>query len=391
MNKLIFIFLAVLVFLFIEKNSPISFERGKGCETLDVSGKEKCWETSLNQVLKTNGIEESLKYLERIYNLEENVGVEQGCHSLAHLIGRQAYKQFKAGGNFELTPNTSYCAYGFHHGFMESLLSDSKDLKMARNFCEMVDKNLSAQAVNVRTMCFHGIGHGLFGDTPDPKFWGNERATIDEFVPKCLGISAEEEDRQNCTDGLFNSLALLMSQKKYGLSYSFPDVFKLCDDLKLSFEITKNCYLEFASQLSVALNTKDILIISKYIENIKNTELAYLAIKYATTGSIGPNVGEKAASALINNCRKISQNIIKGCLDGLIYGFMSRKGPGGFFDKGLKFCNNSLLASSERENCYKGLLGKLKSFYTRDEIKIICEKFDQKYRMYCKDSQGNKI
>jgi len=162
------------------------------------------------------------------------------CHGTTHELGIQAFNVFEKGGTLSLNDKTSYCGFGFFHGFMEILLQTGKDLSEARVFCEDAVDKLRSSIAGVTAGCYHGIGHGVVDGT-DPAKWGDDSLFIEDGIELCEKLTTDEDDRERCASGVFNALAIAYDDPKYDLSPDPKDPYRICR--KQTTEFTrKSCY-----------------------------------------------------------------------------------------------------------------------------------------------------
>jgi hypothetical protein len=86
----------------------------------DTERNTQCWEKLMLETLEKEGVESALNSI--VYLSETEPLFLNDCHAYSHLIGEKAYRLYVEEDNFELTPATALCGYGFYHGFMETLL-----------------------------------------------------------------------------------------------------------------------------------------------------------------------------------------------------------------------------------------------------------------------------
>lgn len=388
----IFIIFALLSFKDEEKAhfTPLT----EKCKLLDLSKKEKCFASSIEEILKNEGVGQSLEFLETIYNSEPDLTPSKGCHALAHIIGKEAYDLFSKSKSFNLTQNTAYCGYGFYHSFMESLIHEGQDLSLAKKFCEKADKELSKGAPDVRSNCFHGIGHGLIGDPPDSRIWGNEQAIINESLLPCLKISDKKADVDGCTDGTFDATLILMIKGEAGLTLHKTNVFQMCerqDDSKAIFPFKYNCYRQVGFRLPYIAKSQDILTVARYIDEVPDDVWANAIIFGAARNVIGFQTTKDKIPNLIKNCRKVAKRLKIGCLNGLEHAYMLLKGPGKAIDKALNFCKEQPLTESERQDCYRYQFETFRKYYPKETIISACKTIEKKHQKWCVNKKGNYL
>jgi len=75
-----------------------------------------CWEDFIVTTLRKEGVDAALDAIGKLYANDPKFS--ESCHAYSHLIGREAYWLFLRGKSIDLSSKTSFCGYGFFHGFM---------------------------------------------------------------------------------------------------------------------------------------------------------------------------------------------------------------------------------------------------------------------------------
>ncbi len=207
------------------------------CEA-EASKKQQCFENIIVDEAKQRGISRALDLLGELYAQDHEFATY--CHGNTHQLGVLAYDKFKQGKNFSLSSKTSYCGFGFYHGFLETLLADRGDLSEARRFCEYVDNKLRATVSGVSFACYHGIGHGVV-DGSDPSRWGDVNAYIKPGLALCDTLGEIEEHKARCASGVFNALAVAYTNPKYRLKANPKDPYAICRAQEKLY-VRKACY-----------------------------------------------------------------------------------------------------------------------------------------------------
>jgi plastocyanin len=90
--------------------------------------KESCWNEAVITLLDSQGVSAALEYVGKLYTTEPSFAAD--CHDYLHKVGEAVYdRRMDLSGL--LGPETSYCGYGFFHGYMERLLAVSGDITEA--------------------------------------------------------------------------------------------------------------------------------------------------------------------------------------------------------------------------------------------------------------------
>jgi len=350
------------------------------CQNISGSEKQQCWDETMSQTIKSAGLEAAFDLLGDLYTADPEY-VAKGCHWNAHQIGEAAYHLFTNGQDLAISPKSAYCGYGFYHGFMGLLLRNDSDLSKARHFCDKVGRTLSEKAPISRLNCYHGIGHGLIEDPPDPKTWGKPQAMLDPALKICEQVSDREEEIKDCSNGSFNAVVLFMENSQYGLSLNKADPFWLCRDQRPIHKY--NCYYETSQKLDY-LGNFDIPTIGKIITGIKDQAMAEVAAHTALASLLQHDIQGEDFTKYVTGCHSFSGQLRLECIRGASGGFMAHGNPGEEYVKAIKFCQLNGLADDERDVCYSNIIRTFKGSYTKDKVQSVCQGIDERYRNYCR-------
>src|SRR3989344_5796378 len=199
---------------------------------------QQCFEELILEEARMRGIDAAFDVLAFLYARDREFA--EYCHGNTHELGTLAYESFKRGDEMSLSAKTSYCGFGFYHGFMEALLFDSGDLAEARRFCEYADEKLRSSTGGVSFACYHGIGHGVI-DGSDPSTWGSASKYIEKGLALCDTLGEVEEHKERCASGVFNALAIAYREPKYRITADPSDPFAVCRAQKKLYE-REACY-----------------------------------------------------------------------------------------------------------------------------------------------------
>src|SRR3989344_7401121 len=211
-KRFIFFFLVLMISLTVlifKNQSPNSQEFKNPCQGLAESKKQQCFQEMMESTLTKSGLDQAFMLMDQLFKTDPTFAKD--CHDFAHLLGEKAYQQFLTDQKFNLPDKTSYCAYGFYHGFMEKLLHSGGSLDQAKSFCKYAGEKLGQQNADAEGACYHGIGHGAVEDVTDPKLFGNSQAIIQPSLDLCEQVSETEDKLFRCTTGVFNALEIVTS------------------------------------------------------------------------------------------------------------------------------------------------------------------------------------
>lgn len=362
-----------------------SLSNNEDCE--ENSGKIKCWQELLNKTLEKKGLPATFDLLADLYVKEPLFASE--CHSFVHEIGKFTYSKFKASEDFELNSKTSYCGYGFFHGFMETLLYTTGDVKQAQDFCKYVGKKLAGETTDGEGACYHGIGHGAV-DGADPSAWGDYEKMIGPALDMCKNIANDDQSKYGklyrCVTGAYNSLEILSMDDKYKLVEMKKDPFYICP-FQIE-EYKEGCYTNMLPAL-LRFTKNNLMESQKYVENIPEDKNEF-KIRGPVTSSLfheflrlNLTKPDFNISEAINMCHSLKDPYRISCFDGLSGGYMKYGEPTQAHIKGLAFCGRSELVDDEKEVCYNSILSRLRIWYSQSKSKEICESVPVEYKKYC--------
>ncbi len=353
-------------------------------KNIDLTVKEQCWEDELGDALETKGIKAAFTEFVRLYQTDADF-VTTGCHVHAHRIGDKFYETYASGlqtlAGIELPPETMSCGYGFFHGLFEHFFRKHPNIALARSVCEDLDKRYSKTIPLIRINCFHGAGHGLIADPPDPASWGKPQDLVGKPLSLCESISPVESEAYACMDGVFNVVSSWMGDAKYGMSIDMKNPFWLCKTLKSTQQ--ESCYYEQIMVMSEFDNRNMTTITNKYITPIVNKDIANRVMFSLAASLMQKDVVLPDQTHMIRACRSVPGYLQKSCLEGVVNGFKGHGEPGKEYVKMLAFCQNSLLTRVERDTCYLSLIDAIWDLNPQQEALGVCQKIPDQYRAQC--------
>lgn len=373
-------FLAILVIFIVFESIFLLLNQAKAsppitessCQNLESSKKLQCWENLIDQALQKQGLDKAFVVMDHLFQTEPDFAIN--CHGLAHLLGEDAYRSFSSKQNFNLSSKTSYCGYGFYHGFMEKLLHSKGTLGQARAFCKYVGEKLKDTNSDAENACYHGIGHGAVEDVTDPKLFGNPQAIIQPSLDLCKKVSANSDQLFRCATGVFNALEIVTTQGKYNLSYKDGPL-AICKDQPDEYK--RACYTQMVvAVMNVTGNDfqKAAQILNTIPEEAIATEsLSGLVVELVRLGKVD-------FQTTINYCRSLPNRFHLPCITGFGEGFLKYGPPQTEYIKAVDFCSSTLLNEEEKQACFSRILSILRIWYTAEKATQICSNVDPKYQ-----------
>lgn len=347
------------------------------CENTKEVQKLKCFEDLLDKTLQDKGVSEAFEVLANIYQEEPQFGPE--CHGFTHKLGDKAYELFSKDKDLAFSTKSSYCGYGFYHGFMENLLHTSGDIKEAQDFCKKAGEKLKDQTSDAEGSCYHGIGHGAVEDVSDPSFWGSSQKIIQPSLDLCEKVAPKDHQRHGklfrCVSGVFNALEIVTTQGKYRLSHNADDPFAICRVQKENYK--EACFTQFVVAV-MNITGNNFTQSAKIIDSIKENDYAIPTLQSLVVELVHQNKTDYQQT--LNFCRDLSSRFQIPCISAFAEGFMKYGPPQEEFVEALNFCNSNLLKDEEKKECFTRILSILRIWYTQEKSKEICQSIDQKYR-----------
>lgn len=349
------------------------------CSGLERGQRIQCWSDTIDFVLENKGIDEALQTLAGIYEREPKAGFAQSCHGLTHSIGEEAYRRFSNGEEFVVTPKSTYCDFGFYHGFMETLLIATGDISKAREFCVYIEAELSGALPGVALQCYHGIGHGVVG-VHDPRVWGDARSLANPAVKLCEEVAKNDVQLENCLSGVFNGIGNYYLSGKYGLLIEKEDPLWLCREQRERYKAV--CYGLMARVLLHFANYDFPAAVRSGKEAVEETYMMVVVNNLAVLNA-GLKIYEKDHNTHIASCKKLTENLRLACLTGYATGLMQFGKPQDEHVEAIAFCQSDALDPEEQRVCFQHTFSYLRNLYSSEKIKILCGRMQGDYQKYC--------
>lgn len=349
-----------------------------------ISDKQACWERELANTLEEDGVKAAFQEFSEIYRSYPEEFSSIGCHWMAHKLGETEYGEYLKHKDFsklEFPQETTYCGYGFYHGFLEHLLRDNPDYQLADSLCKELIGSLEEDVPRIRLNCYHAIGHGFVPEPIDLETWGNPRELVAPALTACGNI-VESDARQECYQGTFNVIADWMWNNQFGLYYPKDTPLELCGTFG-AYEINSACYYEVSMRLNPSVHNDITDAFDTYISDIPDKLIAGTVLNSFAASALGQRITESDFSDLVFECRELPDWIQKDCMKGLTGAFIAHGEPDVEYVKALDFCEQPFLFENERDICYWNITRTFKGAYPRSKVEEICKEIPEPYVRYC--------
>lgn len=361
------------------------------CER-DPNQKLSCDAKLIERELERSGLPAAFDALAYLY--ERDAEFAAGCHGNAHEIGEAAYRLWRGGKAFELTPKASYCGFGFYHGFMDILVAEEGDVGRGKAFCWYAGEILREQTIDAEGACYHGIGHGAVDGTL-PATWGSPQATIAPGLSLCeklAGKNALEVEEYGplyrCTTGAYNALEILSQNEKYRLEGLVRDPFGFCRTQKSSYRT--GCYTNMLPAM-LRLHEGDLAVIIAAIDALPDEWGGYRMRRaiardlFHEHGRLSTNERDGGLVSGRALCASVPEAYRTACVEGVAGGLVKYGPPKREHERALAFCAGEGFSQNERDACYGWVLPRLRNTNSLAQARAICSTVPENAReRYCK-------
>lgn len=315
--------------------------------------KQQCWDEALSSALDQKGIQGAFAEFLKLYKTDAEF-VTSGCHVHAHRIGDVYYEVYasklKTLQGIELPVETMACGYGFFHGLFEHFFRKYPNIALVRDICDDLDARYGRSIPLIRINCFHGAGHGLIADPPDPARWGKPQELISQPLSLCDAISPNPSETYACADGIFNVVSSWMGDEKYGMKIDTINPFWLCSSLAPKYQ--ESCYYEQIMVMTEFEHRDMVAIAKKYIVPIQDRGIAQRTMFSLAAAFLQKDVVLPSHTHLLQACRQMPQYLQRGCIEGVVNGFIAHGEPGKEKEKASAFCNDRAMTAVEQRICF---------------------------------------
>lgn len=317
--------------------------------------KAYCWDGEIDRILKKGGLDAVFDAFEK-WNAEDPL-FQRNCHDVSHYIGIQTYQLYKAGGAVADRIETTYCNFGFYHGFMEQALRDTGDEGVAQTvaYCEKMRDSTHlgtpTSRHNAVGACYHGIGHALF-DSIDSTKWGDEYKMAKSALLSCESAIQPEWERTRCASGVFNSLSIALGSGEYGISFRHDDPLGVCRAVP---EYWTGCAIEIGVGY-IRHNKYSLEDGFSLLRQIPVKAARLESMQALINDEVRRRVGEPEFTHLAKECSQLmDQEEWAACILGVVSGFFHRETPEKGARHSIAFCGQFTL-EQELLQCQKIVL-----------------------------------
>ncbi len=344
------------------------------CTTLDGNERTMCWDEHIREVARTQGLDAAFDFFISLYDEEE--GVEKSCHEWIHALGEAAYEIYAQGGEVQLRAETSWCSYGYYHGFINGLIWDTGSLEKVMDFCNTAVAKYGDALPQIKSNCFHGTGHAgvdLFFD--DPAYWGDFNKIAKAGFKQCDDLFGDDPLINECYGGVIHGIRFSMRNNIHGMNFDIvinqKDPYYYCRDLDEKYH--RACYSDFASMFWDVFNG-DVKQAVAYIvnEHIPNDAVTAYSLLKVSAAWVEHDLATGEHQANVEACRTVQGELFAECFLGIGIGFVQHGEPDNMHEKAFAFCRSDYLTPAERTTCFTQMPDLLVSSYSPERIAQAC-------------------
>ncbi len=307
-----------------------------------------CWSISLIEILQSDGLSAAFDMYSALY--ADNPSFRGlSCHDAGHLLGAAAYREYAENHQTIERPETSYCGYGFYHGFMETMLIEHgpSQYSLVREYCDALKTD--GQLNNPSGACYHGIGHAAFDSIPGDS-WGDAAKMVTAALSVCEQVAQEAPERAQCGTGVFNALAVASSDQAYKLSFNATDSMRICRMQPPRYK--DGCYREYGIGV-IRENRFDREATIRFINTLENADARAAALGAYVGDEVARSINAIDLSAFFALCNSTAPNKQKdSCHRGVLAGLRQAGEPGSEAELMFNYCD-LYPRGSARTECFR--------------------------------------
>ncbi len=343
----------------------------------DAPRKDVCYNDLVDETFHAHGLSAALDVLASAYDADPSYF--SMCHAQTHTLGEIAYKEFHETGAVELSSKTTYCGYGFYHGFMEALIADTGDYSEAKKFCAYAGTVLPIPHGYTEGACYHGIGHGVTDGT-DPRLWGSATRIAAPGLSLCAKVAGSDESwHRRCASGVFNGVAILHREGRYTLDDGNP--YRICEAGSYARVEKEACYDQM-NTLVMQTAGYDFTRAVQKAHAVDDAAYRKIAL-HGISGMYFSNVRSRhkpfSAREVSDACASTGDNAAS-CITWVIAGIQEFGTPGVEYQDMFPLCDSAELDRAYVQGCYRDIVTSTRYFYDESVVQRVCERVPSQYR-----------
>lgn len=337
--------------------------------------RSSCWDKEIRKTIAEKGIEAGFNFLQELYTIEKDTQIN--CHEWVHILGEESYKLYKQTGDITIREESSWCSYGFFHGFINGVVWDTGSLTEVVSFCNKATEKFGNSMRQIKSNCFHGTGHaGVDLLFEKKEYWGEYSKTAYSGFETCDLVFGTDPDINECYGGVIHGLRFSMRNEQNGMSYGTSldekDPYFFCRNLNTRYQYA--CYADFSSMFWEIFNG-NIQEATNYVlgEAIQDKNSIKRALRTMFTGWVERDLPTSNHMPSLVACRSVPTEYFDSCYMGILVGFIQHGEPKKLYEKAFAFCKSSDHSEAETAYCLDKFINLLTYEYSAEEIKVACD------------------
>lgn len=348
---------------------------------LSVEPQLDCTSNRLATLALSRGLGTAFKTLSVLYSREE--WLPPVCGAVASKVGSEFYAKNTHHEPIRFEAESVFCNYGFFQSYARTLVLDTKNPELGRDFCESVGEQLDGIARSAVNECYRGIGTAL------PFVAGEDVASLHEAVAfsiqSCEKIAEKGEKLDSCVEGAFNKRGRAEAAKdSFGdgdpleICREYPSYRRLCIG-NFKWAIVLPFLSEPDTQKSLAT------IAQRYAGSDFLQELLMVAANAFGYTEAARSPGSPDFNGLLRTCKRIGdKTLMEQCMQGVATGLSKSGVPGLQYKDVLRFCSASENGTGGLVECPGPVaLAYMKGFYPPQKYSEICKAFNNQHPGSC--------
>lgn len=300
----------------------------RACETHEQQDRRfDCWFDIIRVHMQHDDAERALSIFSYLYRQYPEFS-QTGCHQHVHRVGDMAYYELYRGKKtletMRFPQETTACGYGFYHGFFEHLIQDNPRPEFIAETCTAFEEKLSSRMGSIRSICFHGSGHGIMlaqAENLGKKSWGKEQLYTHPSLTICDSLATEKKvDKRECREGVYNVLVDWATRKEYGFSLvTDPEnIFAFCTR-ESNREWRRACYNETGQKLDTAASFYPRTL-EQIVKKVPEADFRYGLFATGIAGMLQSRVGSGNEEQITSLCDDLSPEYSLECVRSVVGG-----------------------------------------------------------------------
>lgn len=311
------------------------------------------------------------------------------CDRVMRGVGLEIGKSGVDYRSLDITKESVWCNYGFYHGYITAVMSDTSDIQKGFEICDYVGSKLSSTAPGARPECIRAVAYGI-SDVLGSQYKDPE-SIAQKGVSICTERKLQKEEFTDCVMGIFAELGRMLASGDHG-QIKDQHYLYICDNF--SDDIATICYGGFkwfplevlgVGQLDVVDGYKTM--VQKLGTKLKAEQNTVGQLIYTLSYNQALNAMATSSRSQyqegIDQCMSIPEYFMQPCINAYALGVAKGGLPGSQYHEVAAFCKQAESIPYDPKECLKDAAAYLKVFYSADVLRSACSEFEKKLNVSC--------